>query len=46
MRKLFCCLLLLLFLPAFALGENVILIDDETTALSISPVLLLQPLCG
>ena len=32
MRKLFCCLLLLLFLPAFALGENVILIDDETTA--------------
>ena len=32
MRKLFCCLLLLLFLPAFALGENVILVDDETTA--------------
>lgn len=32
MRKLFCCLLLLLFLPAFALGENVILIGDETTA--------------
>lgn len=32
MRKLFCCLLLLLFLPAFALSENVILIGDETTA--------------
>lgn len=32
MRKILCCLTLLLFLPVAALGETITLIDDETTA--------------
>lgn len=32
MRKILCCLTLLLFLPVAALGEAITLIDDETTA--------------
>ena len=32
MRKILCCLTLLLFLPVAALGKTITLIDDETTA--------------
>lgn len=32
MRKILCCLTLLLFLPVTALGETITLIDDETDA--------------
>ena len=46
MRKILCCLTLLLFLPVAALGKSITLIDDETTARRIRPLLLRQSFRG
>ena len=44
MRKILCCLTLLLFLPMAALGKTITLIDDETTARQFALCFFANPL--